>query len=165
MASLTAAALGVCLALLGPDGTPQGRVHWRATQRFTLAWTHSIEHVRWEEDYLVLATPTPSLRLVQARIKGSAAGMEPPADGHWIAGGWWAYQPALPALARLPLTRSGYTADYTWCDPQGCQPMSNLIAANALWTGVWACFDPQKSSAALTSTALSAAAGTAPASR
>lgn len=139
-----AAALGVCLALLGADGTPTDPWVWRATQRFTLAWTHSIEKVRWEEDYQVIAGPAPSLQLVQARIKGSAAGMEPPADGHWIAGGWWAYRPALPALERLQLTRSGYTPDYTWCDHKGCQPMSNLIAAHALWTGVWACFEPQK---------------------
>ena len=35
---------------------------------FTLAWTHSIEKIRWEEDYRV----TPSgLLLGEARVKGS----------------------------------------------------------------------------------------------
>ncbi len=37
---------------------------------FTLAWTHTIEKIRWEEDYRV----TPSgLLLGEARIKGTGA--------------------------------------------------------------------------------------------
>ncbi|MBK9443623.1 MAG: DUF1850 domain-containing protein [Comamonadaceae bacterium] len=51
---------------------------------FTLAWTHSIEQVRWEEDYAVLPGDAPGqppmLQARQARIKGSAANMEPPDD-------------------------------------------------------------------------------------
>jgi len=46
-----------------------------ATNAFTLAWTHSIEKIRWEEDYRV---ENGRLRLVEARIAGSGAGMEPP---------------------------------------------------------------------------------------
>ena len=50
-------------------------VHLAATE-FTLAWTHSVERVRWEEDWRVEGD-----RLVAAdsRVRGSGAGMDPPA--------------------------------------------------------------------------------------
>ena len=41
---------------------------------FTLVWTHSIEKVDWQEDWRI--TPA-GLQMVQARVKGSGAGMEP----------------------------------------------------------------------------------------
>ncbi|HEX7436193.1 MAG TPA: DUF1850 domain-containing protein, partial [Caldimonas sp.] len=62
-----------------------------ATQAFTLAWTHSIEKVRWEEDYRVEGT---ALRLVEARVHGHGAGMEPP-PGSRLEGDVWHYTPAL----------------------------------------------------------------------
>ena len=72
-------ALGVCLSLAAAlQGTPA--VFVPVTQ-FTLAWTHSIEKVRWEEDYRVELDPLtqlPVLHATAARIQGSAAGMEPP---------------------------------------------------------------------------------------
>jgi hypothetical protein len=49
-----------------------------ALAAFTLVWTHSIEKVDWQEDWHV--TPD-GLELVQARVKGSGAGMEPPLAG------------------------------------------------------------------------------------
>ena len=48
-----------------------------ATDHFTLAWTHSIEKVRWEEDYAVrfdAVLGQPVLHAVQARVRGSGAG-------------------------------------------------------------------------------------------
>ena len=48
-----------------------------AIQAFTLAWAHSIEKIRWEEDWRVEEN---QLHLVEARIKGTGAGMEPPPD-------------------------------------------------------------------------------------
>jgi hypothetical protein len=44
------AALGVCFALAGLPSLPPLFV---PVTEFTLAWTHSIEKVRWEEDYAV----------------------------------------------------------------------------------------------------------------
>jgi len=44
---------------------------------FTLVWTHSIEKIDWQEDWRI--TPQ-GLELVQARVKGSGAGMEPPPE-------------------------------------------------------------------------------------
>lgn len=61
--------MGLCLGLAG--------IAWTTlpVRDFTLAWMHSIEHVRWEEDYLVTAD---GLVPGEARIQGSGAGMEPP---------------------------------------------------------------------------------------
>ena len=39
-----------------------------ATHEFTLAWTHSIEKVRWEEDYRIVSD---HIEIVEARIRGS----------------------------------------------------------------------------------------------
>ena len=68
---------------------------------FTLGWTHSVEHVRWEEDWRV--TPA-GLELVEARVQGSGAGMEPP-EGARLAGGWWTWRPARPPQRRARARR------------------------------------------------------------
>jgi hypothetical protein len=76
-----------------------------AVSLFTLAWTHSVEKTRWEEDWRV--TPA-GLQIVEARIKGSGAGMEPPADAV-LEDGWWVYAPQLPVQSKLRLAASGAT--------------------------------------------------------
>lgn len=91
-------------------------------QTFTLAWTHSIEKIRWEEDYRVVDR---HLKLDEARIRGSGAGMEPP-DGALLKSGVWHYQPALPAQPRLRLARSSYVADYQLCWNGRCWPMADI---------------------------------------
>jgi hypothetical protein len=50
---------------------------------FTLAWTHSVEKIEWQEDWL---TTPHGLQLVQARVKGSGAGMEPPPEARLVHG-------------------------------------------------------------------------------
>lgn len=122
------AVLGICLQLAaaGAASTPV----FLPVQDFTLAWEHSIEKVRWEEDYVVQAATSgqdgPVLLATQARIQGSASGMEPPADAHF-ADGWYHYAPAQLQHYELRLTRSEFTADYQWCDTQGCRPLSAII--------------------------------------
>ena len=91
-------------------------------QAFTLAWTHSIEKIRWEEDYRI---ESGGLVLKEARIRGSGAGMEPP-QGAVLRNGTWHYRPALPSLPRLRLARSPYTADYTLCWDGRCRPMEDI---------------------------------------
>lgn len=91
---------------------------------FTLAWTHSIEKIRWEEDYRIKDS---RLVLEQARIRGSGAGMEPPADAQ-LKGGVWHYQPRLAPLERLRLTHSPYTAGYEICSADGCKPLTTILA-------------------------------------
>jgi len=91
-----------------------------ATQAFTLAWTHSIEKTRWEEDYRIEGT---SLFLTEARIRGSGAGMEPPEGSRLDAHGVWHYTPKLPALPALRLTHSNFTAGYELCRDGRCAPL------------------------------------------
>lgn len=92
-------------------------------QAFTLAWTHSIEKIRWEEDYRIVDT---RLQLVQARIRGSGAGMEPP-EGAVLKDGAWHYRPALTPLPAIRITRSPFVADYTLCWDGNCHPMAELL--------------------------------------
>lgn len=133
-------ALGVCLSLAAAlQGAPEV---FAPVTEFTLAWTHSIEKVRWEEDYAVeldAHTHQPVLHATAARIKGSAAGMEPPDDAV-LRHGWYFYTPSIKYPAELRLTRSEFTPDYDWCVHGSCQSMSNLIASDAGITRAIACF-------------------------
>lgn len=90
-----------------------------ALQTFTLGWMHSIEKIRWEEDYRVEGQ---SLRLVEARVLGSGAGMEPP-EGSRFEHGVWHYTPALPLLKELRLTHSNFTSGYDLCSAGQCKPL------------------------------------------
>lgn len=114
---------------------------WVPGEQFTLAWTHSIENTRWEEDYAVQWSGTskaPVLIATEARIRGSGAGMEPPPDAV-LLGGWWRYTPAMRQPIELPLMRSGFTADFERCDAQGCQPLSHWLPSDGGVTLVRAC--------------------------
>ncbi|RWN31231.1 MAG: DUF1850 domain-containing protein [Mesorhizobium sp.] len=87
---------------------------------FTLSWTHSVERTRWEEDWKV--TPI-GLQLVEARVKGSGAGMEP-SEGAVLKNGWWAYTPTVGPQRRVILAASGATGDgWTLCSVQGCREL------------------------------------------
>ena len=86
MAAAAARARGRSLSLCLASA---GIVKTLAVAAFTLAWTHSIEKVDWQEDWRV--TPQ-GLELVQARVKGSGAGMEPPSDAR-LVDGWFQWQP------------------------------------------------------------------------
>ena len=106
-----------------------------ATQSFTLAWTHSIEKVRWEEDYRIEAG---RLHLVEARIQGSAAGMEPPPDAR-LENGWWHYAPAQAWLDELRLTRSPYARDYELCVGGRCRSLAKIAPQAEGITRVYPC--------------------------
>ena len=90
-----------------------------ALQSFTLAWTHSIEKVRWEEDYRIEGS---ALRLTEARIRGSGAGMDPP-QGARLEHGVWHYTPTLPELPVLRLTQSRFAQGYELCHDGSCRPL------------------------------------------
>jgi len=96
-----------------------------AVDFFTLAWTHSIEKVRWEEDWRIEAG---RLHLVEARIHGSGAGMEPP-EGAVLERGVWRYRPALAPVERLRLANSAYTADYELCFDGRCRPLAEVAGS------------------------------------
>ena len=136
-------ALGVCLVLLAQGaGTPPLFV---PTERFTLAWTHSIEKVRWEEDYAVQrsadADHHPVLQALTARVHGSAAGMEPP-DGAVLRNGWYEYTPTTWSPEGLRLTRSAYTADFDWCVSGHCAPLGTLLPSDGDITLLSPCTGP-----------------------
>ena len=114
--------LGLCLGLAG---TLWAQV---PTEQFTLAWNHSIEKIRWEEDYLL--TPQ-GLVLVEARVKGTGAGMEIPDDAVFSNGSWH-YQPKLPTLPKLTLGRTPEAGDYDLCfannkGEASCYPLAHWI--------------------------------------
>ncbi|MCC7325418.1 MAG: DUF1850 domain-containing protein [Burkholderiales bacterium] len=110
--------IGICLAVAAVV---------RATlpvSEFTLAWMHSVEKIRWEEDYRVDgATLVP----VAARVRGSGAGMEPPASAR-LVDGVWHYVPALPPLHELRVTLSPYTSDYELCSSGRCTKLRTIVA-------------------------------------
>ena len=145
---------GVCLALAA---SPDTDVRFMAVERFTLAWTHSIEKVRWEEDYSVVAPEaqqpgtdknTPyrqgpyRLQADQARIKGSAAGMEPAPDAR-LENGWYTYQPPQPLEPVLRLSRSRYTPDYEWCVDGTCTSMESILPSDGGITLLYVCPKPK----------------------
>ncbi len=120
MAGAAAGGGGVSLCVAG------GEVLRLAVAAFTLAWTHSVEHVRWEEDWRV--TPA-GLELVEARVRGTGAGMEPPPDAR-LAGGWWVYAPHRPPLHELVLAASGATGGgWTLCAAGACREIGAAAEA------------------------------------
>lgn len=90
-----------------------------AAEAFTLAWTHSIEKVRWEEDWRV---EDAVLVVTGARIRGTGAGMEPPA-GAVLENGAWRYRPTLAPQSVLRLTHSPHVAGYELCVQGLCAPL------------------------------------------
>jgi hypothetical protein len=136
-------AIGVCLALAaaGQAAAPV----FVPVERFTLAWTHSIEKARWEEDYAVLPGDAPGaapvLKALTARVRGSGAGMEPPPDAV-LRNGWFKYTPPTLSPRGLRLTRSVFTADYEWCTGGRCAPLSSLLPSDGNITLLSPCTAP-----------------------
>lgn len=135
--------IGVCLALAA--AAPASAPVFVPTDHFTLAWTHSIEKVRWEEDYAVVASATPGqppvLQALTARVQGSAAGMEPPEDAV-PRNGWYEYTPRMWSPKGLRLTRSVYTADYEWCSKGRCVALGQLLPSDGDITLLTPCAQP-----------------------
>lgn len=109
--------MALCLAVLAGHGAlvplPE--------DRFTLAWTHSIEKVEWQEDWRV----EPGVLIgTEARVKGSGAGMEPPPQAI-LAGGWYRWTP--PGLAKLVLARSAAVPDHRLCVGGDCRALSHYV--------------------------------------
>ncbi len=94
-----------------------------AANSFTLAWMHSIEKVRWEEDWHVAGS---RLVLDEARIRGTGAGMEPPPDAV-LKNGVWRYRPRLPPQPVLRLAHSSYTSGYELCRAGHCRPLAAYL--------------------------------------
>lgn len=97
-----------------------------ATSLFTLSWTHSVEKVRWEEDWRL--TPA-GLIVEEARVKGSGAGMDPP-EGAAFSNGWWRYRPTLAPIEELRLGVSGATGQgWRLCADGRCLELEDTFPA------------------------------------
>ena len=108
--------LSLCLASAGVVKT-------LSIAAFTLAWTHSIEKTAWQEDWHV----TPSgLELVQARIKGFGAGMEPPSDAR-LVDGWFLWRPARAPMPEVVLGNSGAAGEWRLCAGGNCRTLSEIF--------------------------------------
>lgn len=103
-----------------------GEVVRVATVAFTLAWTHTIERSAWEEDWRVEPA---ALVLVEARVKGTGAGMEPP-EAARFDGTWWRWSPGL-AVPAVTLRRAAEAGDWRLCVAGACRPFGDLLAADA----------------------------------
>ncbi|KAB0568228.1 DUF1850 domain-containing protein [Brucella pituitosa] len=102
--------MAICIATAG------GVLKVAATS-FLLSWTHSVEKIPWEESWTVTSQ---GLVLSEARIKGSGAGMDPPADAV-LEDGWYHYRPHIPPRQEIVLAASGKTGGgWTFCAAQKC---------------------------------------------
>lgn len=97
------------------------------TGTVTLAWTHSVEKVLWEERWR--ETPA-GLVLEEARVRGSGAGMDPPPEARLVDGAW-TWTPKVPPLPEVVMRRSGATADWRVCIGGACRPMADDVPPQA----------------------------------
>lgn len=124
--------IGLCLGL--------GGIVWAQLPiaDFTLAWNHSIEKIRWEEDYRLTSA---GLVLEEARVRGNGAGMDIP-EGARLERGAWHYSPIVPPLQHLKLARTPEAGDYQLCIEGQCQPMSRWLGPPSTWHSsveLWSC--------------------------
>lgn len=132
--------MGLCVASAGVVKT-------LSVTAFMLAWTHSVEKIEWQEDWRV--TPQ-GLEIVQARVKGSGAGMEPPPDARLIDG-WFRWTPQLSKLPEVVLGNSGVAGEWRLCSDGQCQTLSAILGqpVGTNVTTMRACDGPAKVSDAL----------------
>jgi hypothetical protein len=128
--------IGLCLGLAG--------VVWAQVpvSDFTLAWTHTIEKIRWEEDYHLSAD---GLRLGEARIQGNGAGMEIP-DGAVLHDGFWHYRQPMPPFQPLRVGRTPEAGDYQLCYAGGCHALAEWLGpptAQQPAVELWSCEQPR----------------------
>ena len=100
-----------------------GAVKALSLAAFTLVWTHSIEKTDWQEDWRV--TPQ-GLELVQARVKGSGAGMEPPPEAR-LVDGWFQWRPKRAAMPQVVLGNSGAADEWWLCHDGNCRTLSEIF--------------------------------------
>jgi hypothetical protein len=116
--------LSLCLASAGV-------VKALSIAAFTLVWTHSVEKIDWQEDWRL--TPL-GLELVQARVKGSGAGMEPAPEAS-LVDGWFQWAPKRAPLPELVLGNSGAAGEWRLCSGGNCRTLSEIfghpLGANA----------------------------------
>ena len=126
--------LGLCIAL-AQGGPPLARLPVHA---FTLSWTHSVEHIRWQETWTI--GDDRRLHAGPASISGSGAGMEPPDDARLIDG-HWVYTPTIGPLEALTLANSTNTPPHRICVAGAiCDSLDGIApAARGQPVRLWPC--------------------------
>jgi hypothetical protein len=108
--------LSLCLASAGVVKT-------LSIAAFTLVWTHSVEKTDWQEDWRIMPD---GLELVQARVKGSGAGMEPPPEAR-LVDGWFQWHPKRASMPELLLGNSGAAGEWRLCSDGNCRTLSEIF--------------------------------------
>ena len=97
-----------------------------AASSFTLAWTHTIEKTRWEEDWRVEGG---RLVITTARVQGSGAGMEPP-PGARLQEGFYVWEPRLPPQPEIVLRRASQAGDWRLCAADRCATLHDWLGGD-----------------------------------
>lgn len=97
-----------------------------AASSFTLAWMHTVEKTEWREDWRVEEN---RLRLVEARVKGSGAGMEPPPEAR-LEDGFYVWEPDL-IRSSIVLRRDPHAGDWRLCSAGRCALLRDWLVADA----------------------------------
>ncbi len=93
-----------------------------AASTFTLTWTHSVQKTIWEERWRV---EPGGLRIVDARVEGSGAGMEA-GEGATFDGRFWSWKPNVPLLPEVLLRRSDAVPQgWTLCAAGECRAIAD----------------------------------------
>ncbi|WP_157017956.1 DUF1850 domain-containing protein [Mesorhizobium xinjiangense] len=106
-----------------------GKTAVLAAAAFTLSWTHSVEKTRWEESWRW--TPA-GFEIVEARVQGSGAGMDP-GEGAVLKDGWWVWRPRVPAQSEIVLAASGATVGgWRICADGACRTLGTEPGATVV---------------------------------
>ena len=98
-----------------------------AASAFTLSWTHTVEKTVWEEAWRVAGD---RLLLVEARVQGSGAGMEPPPDAR-LEGSFYVWQPRTPPVPEILLRRAAQAGDWRLCAAGRCAAVARWLGRDA----------------------------------
>ena len=63
---------------------------------------------------------------MQARVKGSGAGMEPPPEAR-LVDGWFQWQPQRAPMPEVVLGNSGAAGEWRLCHDGTCQTLSEIF--------------------------------------
>lgn len=108
-----------------------GTVIALSVSSFTLSWSHSVEHTRWDETWRVAGQ---GLQVTAARVRGSGAGIDLPPDAVWTEDGW-TYTPHVPPLRQLSLAASGQTGGgWQLCAGGACMELGAVASQPAVLT-------------------------------
>lgn len=106
-----------------------------AASGFTLAWTHSVERIPWQEDWRIEAG---RLVLETARVKGSGAGIDPPPEAR-LENGWYVWHPR-ETRAEIILRRAPEVDDWRICvEGTECRRLGDIVGEKADPVRVFSC--------------------------